>query len=110
MSDLDWAWLAGLLDGEATFRFGSGLPRIQLQMTDEDLIQRVANFFNVNYHPTKKAQPHHKQAWQLTICRTEVVIEIYFGIYKYMCKRRQARLDEFVEAWKFKGYKVPHAI
>ena len=80
------------------------------EMTDEDLMQRVANFFDVKYHPTKKAQPHHKQAWQLAICKTEIVIEIYFGIYKYMSKRRQAKLDEFANAWNFKGYNVPQVI
>ena len=107
---MEWAWLAGLLDGEACFRFSGGLPRIILHMTDEDIVKRVADYLGVNYYLRKPKNPKHKDAWQLSVCKTEVVIECYFNIYKYMSKRRQERLDEFAEGWKFKGLQIPPII
>src|ERR1700679_2626097 len=49
VSEIEIAWLAGLLEGEGNFGFNwnairSGKsPRIRISMTDEDILQRVAD-------------------------------------------------------------------
>ncbi len=37
MTDLDIAWLAGLLEGEGSFWF-NGSPRVKVAMTDQDIM------------------------------------------------------------------------
>ncbi len=39
---VDIAWLAGILEGEGTFLFGTS-PKIGIQMVDRDVLVRVAN-------------------------------------------------------------------
>lgn len=47
ITDREIGWLAGILEGEGYFGFnGSGrTPSIQVSMTDEDVILRLANLF-----------------------------------------------------------------
>ncbi len=46
-------WLAGLLEGEGSFLkpppSAPNTPRITLQMTDEDVVQRVQEIFDLTY-------------------------------------------------------------
>lgn len=51
------AWLAGLLEGEGTFSSQSGYPRISVQMTDQDVVERAAAILgirNVHLHEEKR--------------------------------------------------------
>lgn len=51
-------WLAGLLEGEGSFMRGPpsapNKPRIQLEMTDEDVVRRVADMWGVSYWGCKR--------------------------------------------------------
>ena len=56
----DLYWLAGLLEGEGSFMRGPpsrpNMPAIAIQMTDEDVIQRVAQLWAVCYTaPARRA-------------------------------------------------------
>ena len=49
-TDAEWAWLAGILDGEGSFTIiKSGYPRITLSMSDESIVSKIAKAFDVNY-------------------------------------------------------------
>jgi hypothetical protein len=44
LSDIELGWLAGLLEGEGCFRISQGrYPKVQLNMTDEDIVLRAAS-------------------------------------------------------------------
>ena len=53
MTELELVWLAGLLEGEGAFLHGPpsapNQPRIALNMTDLDVVERVSKMFNVKY-------------------------------------------------------------
>lgn len=53
METQDLRWLAGLLEGEGSFCAGPpnrpNNPRIELAMTDRDVLDRVASLFQVQY-------------------------------------------------------------
>jgi hypothetical protein len=53
VTEIEVAWLAGLLEGEGSFSKGPpskpNLPRIQLSSTDEDVVSRVARLFDIRY-------------------------------------------------------------
>lgn len=41
LDPLALAWLAGLLEGEGTFSMNSGYPRVSVQMSDPDVLERA---------------------------------------------------------------------
>src|SRR5207249_8812998 len=58
MSDQDFYWLAGLLEGEGSFSPGPpSAPNsitMRLAMTDADVVARVAALWGVSYHEVQK--------------------------------------------------------
>ena len=109
MNSLDWAWVAGLLEGEGCFSFASnGYPRITLQMTDEDIVSRFANYFDVTYHHRPSKNPKHKDTYQVAIIKTEKLIECYLELYNQLGSRRREKLDGFFEFWKSKHKGIPN--
>jgi hypothetical protein len=58
MTDQDFYWLAGLLEGEGSFLPGPpSAPnslRIALMMTDADVVARVAALWGVAYHGVRQ--------------------------------------------------------
>jgi hypothetical protein len=71
MSDKDFCWLVGILEGEGSFLSGPpskpNSPVICVEMTDEDVVSRVSDFFGVSYHLTKRRKANHKQAYAVRI-------------------------------------------
>ena len=58
MTELDIAWLAGLLEGEGCFRINTRkrdngtinyYPQLILKMTDEDIIKRAGELMQASY-------------------------------------------------------------
>ena len=106
MNSVDWAWVAGLLEGEGCFSFNSnGYPRITLQMTDEDIVSRIANYFDVSMHFRPSKNPKHKDTYQLAIIKTEKLIECYCELYPFLGERRRGKLDLFHKFWTLKRHK-----
>jgi len=83
ISSHDLHWLAGLLEGEGSFLKGPpsapGLPVLSLQMTDEDVVARVASMFgrkliswqapNANWQRTfiARASGRKAVAWMVAV-------------------------------------------
>lgn len=106
MDTIDRAWLAGLLEGEGSFgtqRMGSGnlTAHVMLKMTDYDVVAKASAIMGgMAVIPQKRAQPHHKQAWRVTL-KGRSAVAVMREIYPLMGERRQARLREifaFVES------------
>ena len=111
LSDSQAAWLAGLFEGEATFGFTtSGHPRVGLQMTDRDIVQRVAEIFNVKVSVRKKAKgrEHHKDLHLITICKAQVLCDSLTRILPFMGKRRSKRIIEMLDYFKQKNISPTH--
>ncbi len=108
MTTTDWAWVAGLLEGEGCFSFtGAGrFPRITLQMTDEDIIKRVADYFDVSYGHRPAKTSKHKDVYQLAITKTSKLIDCYTNLYPFLGKRRRQKLDLFYDIWRQKHHQV----
>ena len=48
MTESELAWLAGLLEGEGCFGVLNGRARLQLRMTDEDVVRKAAAFLGAS--------------------------------------------------------------
>ena len=106
LSETQAAWLAGLFEGEASFSYvTTGHPRIVLQMTDFDIVQRVADIFNVNVHTRKKAKgrEHHKTLYAIAICKAQILCDTLTQILPYMGERRSQRIIEILDYLKQKN-------
>jgi len=92
-------WLAGLLEGEGFF--GIGYPSrpnqasISLEMTDEDVISKVAELWNVQYCKPKVRNKKWQQTYKLQI-RGQRAIKWMEDIYPYMSIRRKERIDNII--------------
>jgi hypothetical protein len=99
-------YLAALLEGEGCFTMSKNSPRIQINMTDEDVIKNVAEMFNVTYRPMKgkirESHPEWKMCYNVTI-NGEKAISLMMSILPLMSQRRQEKIKEVIALWK----KVP---
>jgi hypothetical protein len=109
----DVAWLAGLLEGEGTFtlskqRVGGKshrrteglLPRVQLCMTDEDVVHRayivtgVGTFSGPNI---PKSRGENKPSWTWAVNRFGQVIAIMRIVLPFMGVRRTEQINFALE-------------
>ena len=98
-------WLAGLLEGEATFGMwkynGRGQSAfLSLKMTDRDIVERAARLLETRSILTdKKQQEHHKQAYS-TRSHGIKAIGWMMTLYPLLGDRRRARIREIVASWR----------
>jgi hypothetical protein len=100
MTTEELAWLAGLLEGEGSFFLakksnGFAYPRVSLNMTDEDIIQRVASMLERRYWPFPRKPPRKTQyALQL---EGRPAIKLMEDILPFMGIRRSAKIQELIQ-------------
>ena len=102
----DIKYLAGLLEGEGYFGIAS-TPRIQLKMTDEDIVSKARSLMS----PESKIYIHshanikHSTNYTLTI-NGQLSIEWMMTLYSLMGRRRKEQIREVIHKWKLRpGYK-----
>lgn len=96
-------WLAGLLEGEASFleQKEGRYVSISLEMTDEDIIKKVAKIFNVRYSKPSKREPHHKQSYKL-LFRGSRAVEMMKQLQPLMGIRRSEKIQECIDSFKIR--------
>ena len=99
----EFFWLAGLLEGEGCFGNGPpsqpNLPHISIQMTDEDVIRRVASIWGVSYFKHRPRLAHHKPCFATKI-RGEKAVEWMIRLRPHMGVRRQSQIDKAVASYR----------
>lgn len=109
MSDVDLAWLAGLLEGEGTFvvhheparerRRASVVIRIAVHMTDRDVVERVRDIVGLGTvlrRPPSK--PHHKETFRWAISAKAPTLKLMQTLRPHMGERRAAQIDRCIQA------------
>ncbi len=88
----DLYWLAGLLEGEVWFGW-KGTPVVTIQMSDLDIIQRVAGMFERKYYPVRKDKRNKKgrQMYHVSISSI-AAIKWMDKLYPLMGERRQKQI------------------
>lgn len=94
LSEAEVAWIAGLLEGEGSFRVTSnGGLQVSCGMTDKDTIEklrRLAGGYITKPHVTKGGKTLYP--WCLSM--REDVLQLCRLIYPWMGARRQSKIDE----------------
>lgn len=103
MSDIDAAWLAGLLEGEGYFQITK--PRhhhpsqvvIRLSMTDRDVVEKAAKLLN-NVPINEKAKTtERKTIYAISLSKRDEVEKILHQILPFMGDRRSQKINECLE-------------
>jgi hypothetical protein len=102
MENDQFHWLAGILEGEGSFIAGPpcspNCPRISIQMTDEDVIEKVAKIFGRKYHLTKSAKSHYKPCFALALTGRRAV-DLMRELRPLMSSRRRAQIDKSIDSY-----------
>ncbi len=98
----EFYWLAGLLEGEGSFFQGppskANQPRIQIMMTDEDIIARVAQLFARSYLVSRKDRGGIKPIY-ITSIRGRNAVEWMRRLRPLMGQRRQGQIDSAIRGY-----------
>lgn len=111
ISDYDFGWLVGILEGEGCFHLdqrwakGTGSPRIQVKMTDEDVVNRAASLMEqilnkpVNVKEASANLAKQSQPYQFSVGGQDArkVMRI---IVKRMGWRRRQRIWQCLNNYK----------
>ena len=93
----DIVWLSGLLEGEAWFGFNKGkYPRIGLEMTDEDIVTRVARIWKVSIR-------RRRNMYRIQLCGINA-IEWMMTLIPLLGKCRRNKVVKIIEFWKEHSY------
>lgn len=109
LTDTTLYWLAGLLEGEGYFgtvnqRKGGRLyryARVGVNMTDRDVIERVAALWGVKVYVMKVSGVSKLVGYRVTIIGTHA-IEIMCLLRPLMGSRRQAQIDKALREFEAK--------
>jgi hypothetical protein len=110
MKDSDFFWLVGILEGEAAFIKGPPsrpyCPYVCLQMSDEDVIARVALLWEATYHCQKSKNERHKDLFATRIGNTKAY-EFMKLIQPFMGARRQQQIEGALACYQLKEKQLP---
>jgi hypothetical protein len=100
----DIAWIAGIFEGEGTFRIsGNSCPVMAVGMTDKDIIERVAIILNVRVTGPIRNRVvgglSENPVWRATLCGMQAAGWM-MTIFGHMGIRRQEKIAEVLERWK----------
>ena len=111
MKTEDFYWLVGLLEGEGCFGItpprrykGSTYryPKIVVQMTDEDVVRRIAGLFSTRYCQLAR-KPPHKNVFSCAISGARAA-DLMRELLPYMGERRRRRIDEILTAYETSSF------
>jgi Holliday junction resolvase-like predicted endonuclease len=98
MNPTDLAWVAGLLEGEGSFMAGPpshpNQPGIVIEMTDLDVLQRLARILGVTRIKIRKTG--WKQSWRVLV-RSRKAADLMRLLRPWMGSRRQAQIDHALQ-------------
>ena len=102
MTDIDAAWLAGLLEGEGYFQITKPKPNhptqvlIRLAMTDKDVVEKASKLLNVPIN-CKAQTTEKKTIYSISLSRKDDVEKVLLQILPHMGSRRSERITECLE-------------
>lgn len=96
MTELETAWLAGLLEGEGSFTSANGTngARVSIDMTDLDTLERAHKIMGGKlYGPRNRG--NNKPIWQL-VAQGDEAVAVMQSVLPYMSKRRTEKIKSLL--------------
>jgi len=99
-TEVEEAWLAGILEGEAWFgerkphgRHKNRRPLIAVKMCDRDVVERVAELFGGTAVTLAKPESGNSRAQWVTRASSVRAISVMRAVQPYMGERRRAQIE-----------------
>jgi hypothetical protein len=104
MTTEDFFWLVGLLEGEGSFckpspSMNKNCSYITIQMTDLDVMQKVAGLLGASCHNGSKPKKSHWKPVYIVRLKGKRAVELMIQMRPYMSVRRQSQIDAAVSAY-----------
>lgn len=99
ISSTELGWMAGLLEGEGCFSINRNTPAVIVGMTDEDTVQKVANFFGSTLRGPQRRSSGKKDVWVTSIHGSKAVGWMLTS-YPLLGQRRRSRIREILGIWR----------
>lgn len=100
LSEVEAAWLAGLLDGEGCFDAPKGNPRIRVKMTDLDVVIRAADLMGATTHGAvdSRLRVDGRPRSRLLVAQVtgKKALDVMHAILPYLGSRRSAKVTEII--------------
>lgn len=94
----DLYWLAGLIEGEGSFGYYVGSPRVTVKMCDLDIVTRLAAHLKSNVR-SDKLRPRCKQIYTVE-ANGHRAAGLMMTLYPLMGARRQERIRACLSEWR----------
>jgi len=100
MTSEEIAWLAGIIEGEGYFgiykgQWKPGIARLQIGMTDRDVIEKIANLLNTTVSINNRGKK--KTCYFTSLARRRDLKRLLISILPYMGNRRSSKIHELLE-------------
>lgn len=106
ITDKDLGWAAGIIEGEGCIILKKAVNkfqgRIQVNMTDEDVLIRLATILGVGTLIKNKLPTNHfKPSWRYTIAKQKDVISVLTALYPLLGLRRKEQADKVLTYFNY---------
>lgn len=106
--ETNFFWLVGLLEGEGSFLKPSPSkprePKIDVEMTDEDVIRRLSALFGVGYRRRDRHRANASVTYHIRLAGKGAV-RLMWRLKPYMSARRQQQINRAVQCYIDRGIK-----
>lgn len=100
-SDVQIAWVAGLIEGEGWFGTrGGGRPTVEVASTDRDVIDRLRAWTGVGTIDGPYVRPNRKPYFKWRVTAREDAAALLLELCPYLCERRLRRAREVLAIWE----------
>ncbi len=98
VSELEWAWIAGLFEGEGSIIKRTKSPgyNLVLSMSDKDVVERLHSFVGGHLYVVPPRQSHHKVQYRWELFNRLEVGLVLTKILPYLGERRTAKAVEAI--------------
>jgi hypothetical protein len=111
LTEAEFWWMVGILEGEGFFDYNNGTQRISIAMTDLDTIQKVSGIFTkISGREYSIRHRHYEKAEYSTLYEVHVfgqtAREILLTIVPHMSARRRQRIWQMLNGYRPKIQKL----
>jgi len=100
-----FSWAVGIIEGEGwigtNYSTDSFIPRIEVEMSDHDVINDLFLLFGGSITFSKRDKDGNKDMWRWSLHKQDKVVELLVGIHPYMSERRTLRIREVLNKYYF---------
>lgn len=115
--EIQYAWAAGLLEGEGCFSIHKRATRkntydtaIHCEMTDEDTIYKLQSVFGIGTVVSRQnngklpERSRRKPTWIWSVQNKKDTLEVLLRVLPHLCNRRREKAQQLLSSIEERGY------